>query len=321
MNPSKRLSTRKIVILSIIAILVICLAFSVVVYTRLPLNSKTLNLRAALSEIAGVVEVQNGAQDPYNPVNDGFVLGSTMQLQTKQDSKVRLDLSSGSIVRLGQLTIFSLASEQTGSQGGLSQIGLQAGRVWIILKGGSLDVTTPAGLASVRGSYMSVWVEPKINRITVCCLEGKCGFTNKGGNVDLTSGQKIVSSNLNITPPVEKMDQVDIQSWLDNSPESVAIIPQITSLVASSTLSATPTPTSTPTPTASPTTTSTPTSTSSPTPTSSPTLTATPTPTSTRTATYAPLWTKTSPPQPTRTRAPRPTRTPKPTSTYNNQLR
>jgi hypothetical protein len=316
MEKSKRLGSRKTVLLSVTAIIVVCLVISAVIIAKLPLGSKTLDLSAALSEMAGVVVVRNSDQAPYNPVKNGFLLKSTMQLQTKEQSRVRLDLSTGSIVRLGQLTIFSLATEQTGAQGGLSQIEVQAGRIWVILKGGSLNVNTPAGLASVRGSYMSVWVEPNTNRITVCCLEGQCGYQNTAGDVDMTSGQKIVSSNMNIVPPVEKMDQTDVQSWLDNSPEAVAIVPQITGLVASST------PTATTTFTVSPTTTVSPAASASPTllATLPPTATVTPSlaPLFTKTATYAPLFTLTNTPQPTRTRTPRPTRTntPRSTNTY-----
>ena len=317
MKSRKPLSTRRIVLLSITAALVTCLVIVGVAYLKLPLSPTTLALRAALSEIVGIVDVRNSAQAQPNKVNNGFVLQSSQQLQTKEDSKVRLDLSSGSIVRIGPSTIFSLASEQTGAQGGLSQIELQAGRVWIILKGGSLNVNTPAGLASVRGSYMSVWVEPNTNRITVCCLEGKCGFQDKAGDVDMTSGQKIVSSNTNTVPPVEKMDQIDVQSWLYNSPESRPIVPQITSLMASSTASATTTPSETATNTATNIDTATITTTVTETITLTPSPSATATSTFTKTATYAPLFTFTSPPRPTRTRTPKPrvTNTPKPSRT------
>jgi hypothetical protein len=316
MKSRKPLSTRNIVLLSITAALIICVVIVGVAYLKLPLSPTTLALRAALSEIVGIVDVRNSAQDQPNQVNNGFVLQSSQQLQTKEDSKVRLDLSSGSIVRIGPSTIFSLASEQTGAQGGLSQIELQAGRVWVILKGGSLNVNTPAGLASVRGSYMSVWVEPNTNRITVCCLEGKCGFQDKAGDVDMTSGQKIVSSNTNTVPPVEKMDQIDVQSWLDNSPEAGPIVPQITSLMASSTASATTTASETATNTATITTTVTATVTLTPSPS------ATATSTFTKTATYAPLFTLTSPPKPTRTRTPKPryTNTPRPTRTDTQEV-
>src|SRR4030067_3095198 len=99
-----------------------------------------------------------------------------MQLQTKEESRVRLDLSTGSILRLGQLTVFSLDPPTPASGGVLSRIELQVGKVWIVLNGGSLDVNTPGGLASVRGSYMSVWVKRNSNEIIVCCLEGSCSY-------------------------------------------------------------------------------------------------------------------------------------------------
>jgi hypothetical protein len=311
MKTSKLLSTRNIVMISIIAILVI-LVVIVVIVVALPSVSKGNHLSAKLSEIIGVVEVKNSAQDPYNPVNNGFILNSTMQLQTMPVSKVRLDLSIGSIVRLGPSTIFSLVPPQTGAQGALSRIELRAGEVWIILQGGSLDVNTPAGLASVRGTYMSVLLDPETNSITVTCLEGSCGYTNKAGDVDMTSGQKVISSNLNVLPTVEKINQADIQSWLDNSPESVPIITQVAGLVASST----PTATATDTPTA----------TATPSATATVTPTATPSPTGTFTATYVPIIiypTATSTQAPTRTATkqsgptstPKPTHTPKPTRT------
>ncbi len=314
MITSKPLRTRKVVLLSIIAILVIALAISMVIIAALPSGSKSLNLSAALSEIVGVVEARNAAQDPYNQVNNGFVLKPAMQLQTKEESKVRLDLSSGSIVRLGQLTIFSLASQEAGA-GGVLSIGLQAGRVWIILKGGSLDVTTPAGVASVRGSYMSVWVEPKTNRITVTCLEGKCNFKNAAGSVELTSGQKIISSDTNVVPPIEKMDQMDVQSWLDNSPEATAIVPLISSLIASSTPEASSTPQASSTPPLAPTSpietaTNAPTATTAPTLSPAPSI--TPTPTATNWIPFIPTQTdtpKNHPPKRSKSTQ-RPTRTP-----------
>ena len=231
MNKSKRLSTWKVALLSILVILVI----GVVIIATLPAGAQNSDLTAKLSEIVGVVEAKTTTQNPYYPVTNGFILKSQMQLQTKDSSRVRLDLSSGSIVRLGPLTIFSLDPQQTNTQGVLSKIELQVGMVWIILKGGTVDVNTPAGLASVRGSYMYVWVVPNSNQIVVTCLEGHCGFTDAAGSVDLTSGQKVISSDSNFLPTVEVMDQTDVQSWLSNNPEAAVIVTQIASLLASST--------------------------------------------------------------------------------------
>ena len=237
MNQKKRLRTQKLVPIIIVAVLV----SGVVIFVTLPSNAKSIDLTAMLSELVGVVQVRNSTKDLYNQVNSGFLLKSKMQLQTKESSRVRMDLSTGSIVRLGPSTIFSLDQQQSAIQGGLSKVELQIGMVWVILKGGSIDVNTPAGLASVRGSYMFVWVEPNTERITVTCLEGHCGFSNKAGDVEMTSGQKIISSNPNLLPGIEKMDQADVQIWLDNSPEAASVVSQISGLVATSTPSWTPT--------------------------------------------------------------------------------
>jgi FecR protein len=249
MKLTKRLITRIIVLLSVVAILVI----GMVIIATLPSGAKSLDISAQLSEILGIVEARNSAQDNFNQVSDGFILKSLMQLQTKQESRVRLDLSTGTIVRLGPVTIFSLDPPASGTGGVLSRIELQVGKVWIVLKGGSLDVNTPGGVASVRGSYLSVWVEPNTNRITVTCLEGHCGFKNNAGNVDLTSGQKIISTDANILPTIEMMNQADLQDWLDNCPEAAAIIPQIMPLLGLTTPTLTPTSTPTATPTSTPT--------------------------------------------------------------------
>ncbi len=249
MNLRIPLRVRNIIIITLAAVLVVGLAIVI----ASPSGASSNNLSAKLSEIIGIVQVRNGSQASFDPVNNGFLLNEIMQLQTQQESKVRLDLSTGSIVRLGQSTIFSLESQQAGSGGVLSKIKLQVGRLWAVLNGGSLDVTTPAGLASVRGSYMSVWVEAATGTVAVSCLEGHCAYQNAAGDVEMTSGQKITSSNPNTLPTIEKMDQADLQSWRDNCPESAAVIPQVINLLATSTPTLSLTPTSTGTVTSTPT--------------------------------------------------------------------
>jgi len=254
----KIISNRNILLISIVPVFVLGLFIIAQAQTpgpnqtpgpTLPASPQANNLTAQLSEIVGVVEANNGQQKPYNPVNNGFRLQSNMDLQTEVESRVRLDLSIGSIVRLGPSTTFSLgqqalATQEAGAQGLLSNIELQAGTLWIILQGRQVNVNTPAGLASVRGTYMSVSVDPVAHTITVTCLEGECGYTNAAGDVDMISGQKIVSSDLNVLPTLQTMDQSDLQTWLANSPESAAIVPQVSSILASATPLPSPTPTS-----------------------------------------------------------------------------
>jgi len=248
---NKRLRIGLLVILSVAAIAIL----SGVIFITVAQGEDPSDINATIAELDGVAEVRNSEQEQFSLVNIGFIIDSIMQLQTREESRARLDLSTGSIVRLGPKTIFSITPSATESGDLLSRIELEVGKIWIVLKGGSIDVNTPGGLASVRGSYMSVWVEPETNVITVMCLEGHCGYENLAGSVALTSGQKIISADPNILPTIEKMDETDIQSWLDNCPESADIIPFIQHLIASSTPSLTPdsTPTSTNTATRTPT--------------------------------------------------------------------
>jgi len=252
---SKRTRNR-LIIGTMLGVIVVVVVVAIMTF---PSGAQNLDLNATLSEIVGNVGVRNTVQENYNPVDNGYILKMVQQLQTQEQSKVRLDLSTGSIVRLGQSTIFSLAQSQAGNSTGLSLLTIELGKMWIVLKGGSIDVKTPSGLASVRGSYMSVWVEPSTNIITEMCLEGHCSFQNNAGTVELTSAQKIISTDPNILPVVQPMDMADIQSWLDNCPEAADIIPTILPLIATDTptatleitptLTATPTATLTPTPT------------------------------------------------------------------------
>lgn len=243
-----KLSKRAIILLVITLPIMAVLIVGLVLLATLPSIANVVDLSATLSELIGEVQVRDNPQDTFNQVDDGFILKTIMQLQTREKSRVRLDLSTGSIVRLGQNTIFSLDPPESGGDGALSRLELQVGRVWVVLKGGRLDVNTPGGLASVRGSYMSVWVKSGTNEIIICCLEGNCSYQNAGGIVNLTTGQKIISNDTNVKPAVQPMNQADIQDWQDNSPESSEIISQVAPLVVTSTPTITPAATSTPAP-------------------------------------------------------------------------
>ncbi len=244
MGTSKRSRTALFIGVPILILVVIGLVLAL----SHPSSAQVTNLTARLSEILGLVQVRNNPQAQYNQVVNGFILKQVMQLQTKEQSKVRLDLSTGTIVRLGQSTVFSLDTPTTNTNGLLSLIELQTGKIWVVLRGGSLDVNTPRGIASVRGSYMSVWVKSNSNEIIVCCLEGTCTYQNGGGIVNLTTGQKIVSSDMSVKPEIQPMDPSDMQDWSDNSPEAAAIVSQVATLEATSTPTFAPSPIATYTP-------------------------------------------------------------------------
>jgi hypothetical protein len=148
------------------------------------------------------------------------------QVQTGDDGRVRLDLSSGTIIRAAPSTLFTLIANDEMEGGLATRIKMEIGKIFIILNGGSADVETPSGVASVRGSYMKVEVDPETLDIYVTCLEGDCSATNPAGTVNFTDGQKVVLFHRDpvtgnwTAPNVEPMTPEEFQEWLDNNPEA-----------------------------------------------------------------------------------------------------
>lgn len=207
-------------------------------------------LSATLQDLVGTVTIKAPESSDFVKATADSVLQENGSVQTGDDGRVRLDLSTGTIIRMSPSSLFTLVSNQESNGGLLTQLKLQAGRIFIILKGGSMDVDTPSGVASVRGSYLSVEVDPTTGDVYVTCLEGHCSANNPAGSIDLTNGQKTILFHFdpntgNYTAPgLEDMSPEDFQNWLDENPEAQNIINQ-----AYATLTAmAPIPTSTPVP-------------------------------------------------------------------------
>lgn len=218
-------------------------------------------LSAALSEIQGTVGVKPPESADFRPATGDTVLTERGQVKTGGDGRVRLDLSDGAIFRMAPMSLFELVSNQSTDQGLVTRLSLELGRLFIVLKGGSLDVETPSGVASVRGSYMMVEVDSKTLDVLVTCLEGHCEASNPAGKVQFGTGQKSLllhrdpTSGQYSAPKVEPMTDEDYQKWLEGSPEArtlaqqgLASLPSIPSPEPSPTPKPAPAPSDTPQP-------------------------------------------------------------------------
>jgi hypothetical protein len=189
-------------------------------------------LSASLSELSGTVDTKLAGQEEFTPASADTVLEVNGQVQTGGDGRVRLDLSSGTIIRVGPSSFFTLITNDEVAGGLATRLKLDIGKVFIILNGGSADVETPSGVASVRGSYMKVEVDPVTFDIYVTCLEGDCSASNPAGAVNFTNGQKVVLFHRNPTtgnwtpPNVEDMTPEDFQEWLNENPEAKELFDQ-----------------------------------------------------------------------------------------------
>jgi len=194
-------------------------------------NEAASPLSANLSEISGLVQMKQAGQEAFAQAVVSSVLDVNGQVQTGDDGRVRLDLSSGTIIRISPSSVFTLASNDEAEGGLLTKIKLDVGKIFIILNGGQADVETPSGVASVRGSYMKVEVDPLTNTIYITCLEGNCSASNPAGTVNFTNGQRVIlfaqDENGNWQAPnVEPMTPEEFQEWLDNNPEAKELFEQ-----------------------------------------------------------------------------------------------
>ena len=124
-------------------------------------------LSASLSELTGLVEMKQAGQDDFAPAAADTVLEVNGQIKTGDNGRVRLDLSSGTIIRVSPSSSFTLTSNDEVEGGLLTKIKLEAGKIFVILNGGQTDVETPSGVASVRGSYLKLTLRSRQKRHTL----------------------------------------------------------------------------------------------------------------------------------------------------------
>jgi hypothetical protein len=194
-------------------------------HTPVPLN-------ATLSETSGGVDVKQPAQVDFAAAAPPLILQVKGQVRTAEDGRARLDLSTSTILRLAPLTLFTLQANDPAETSLLTRIKLALGQLYILLTGGSVEVETDSGFASVRGSYMLVAIDPLNGDTIIQCLEGTCEARNPSGALTLTGGQGAVlprfdGSNLPGPPQLFRLSEEDLRQWLEDNPEILSILPDL----------------------------------------------------------------------------------------------
>ena len=281
--------------------------------SSLPASATAPGRTAVLSDLVGDVLSGPAGSGKDTPASDGQTLAEGTELHTGKDGKAKVSFSDGTILRLRPDTLVTLSQFLTDPNNPFTRLLLGLGKVFVILKGGQLEIQSPAGVAVVTGSFMSVEYQADANAVVVTCLEGSCTLRNDQGGTALTTGQAASLAGGASGPVLRWMSPAEIQSWLDDNPEAQSVAPlALTALPApSSTVTLTPTASATASAAASPTPTGT--ATSTPTATASRTRTPRPRPTSTSTSTptFPPPSPSNTPVPPTR---PKPSATPVPSS-------
>ncbi len=186
---------------------------------------------ALLSEVSGTVQIKNPGQTAFINASNDDILQVGGIVRTGSDGRVRLNFSSGTIVRVAPNSFFTLASNEPADKGLLTRLLMRAGELWVILNGGEMQIETPSGTASVRGSYMSVWLDPATEDVWVTCLEGWCTAENPAAVMEMIAGQGCTLFSFdpegNVPPPppmLRYLTQQEIEKFLANNPEAQQIL-------------------------------------------------------------------------------------------------
>ena len=231
--------TKRIWIVVIATAVVILLGIGIVALLSQSANQGTSDLTATVGSIEGAVEAQLPPKTVFDRVKQGLKLKVQTVVKTLEDGKVRLDLSDGTIVRIAPSSLFTLLANQARALTPFTQVKLDLGKIWIVLHGGSFRVDTPAGLATVRGSMMSVEVVPGSNVVIVTCLEGNCDVENDAGVLHLVAGQTATLINKSTPPILGLLTDAQVAEWLANNPEATPAIPPLTKTVVVAKVTAT----------------------------------------------------------------------------------
>lgn len=223
--------------------------------------SATPDVRSAtLSELTGDVNGRARPDEALVPVNVGFQLKIGGEVRTGTDARARLDFSDDSILRLSANSSYTLQAVRTADDGSvLARIKLTAGRIWVSLFGGELEVETPLGVASVRGSFAVFTYDPgdpndpNDDVLVVDCIEGDCGARSSTLNEQLSNMERLVLGGQTVLRLT--LTGQDVLDFLQENPESQRMVATLTAAPPVNTLTATATalpPTATHTPTSAP---------------------------------------------------------------------
>jgi hypothetical protein len=177
--------------------------------------------KAILAEMEKSVYFRPAQDAQPTPASVGMEILPNGGIETGKDGRARLDLHpEKTIVRVGPNSSFTLPELSEADGKPVTTIELFFGKIYILLNGGSLNVKTPGGVASVHGSVMSVEYNPKTKGVKTACLEGHCTVKDEKGNeVELTDEE--VSFIFEDEPPTDPVtiDSEEVEEWLEEIPE------------------------------------------------------------------------------------------------------
>jgi hypothetical protein len=178
---------------------------------------------AMLETLEGEVNWRASEADAWQPAQLGQMLAVGEQLSTGAEGRAAIRFSEGTLTRISPNSAMTLTAMTTGSGEPATEFKLDSGGLFIILNGGSAEVETNAGVASVRGSYLNVRVTDQ-GRTIAACLEGDCSLATNAGQVDLTNGQRSRANSADEAPEdPQDMDAYEYNLWFEEDDDALRL--------------------------------------------------------------------------------------------------
>ncbi len=112
------------------------------------------------------------------------------QVRTGELSRAAIELSTGGVLRVGELTSLRLQPPPTGQAGGRSRIDFGKGVAYFFSRSEEeADIETPTASLNIRGTEFVLEVGTG-GKTTVTLLDGAVGISNSYGAIDLASGEQ-----------------------------------------------------------------------------------------------------------------------------------
>ncbi len=198
-----------------------------------------ISASAEVTEVVNEVRARAAAAEDFRPVAADDILPLQGELQSGEESRARLDiLPARTLVYIGPNTQIQLDELRPQDDSSLyTRLRLWAGNLWIVLNGGQMDVETSSGLASVRGSYMSLLYDRESGRLDITCLEGRCLVENEYGAIEMRDGQASTIPAPGLPPASPRpMTPNEYLDWLNQVPEATPYAPPADELLETSPL-------------------------------------------------------------------------------------
>lgn len=171
---------------------------------------------AQLSEAINSVEARESSETAWEAALPPKELFAGNQVQTGEDGQARIDFTEGTIVRLAPNTHLTIQGINQDPDNPVTRLYFDLGKIFVVLgnllgQEGYLDVETPVGVASVRGSLMSLeWLG---DSLLATCFSGDCS-AGKLDRVAFTDGEQVRLMGGGLSDPAPAPPE-ELQDWQD----------------------------------------------------------------------------------------------------------